>query len=189
MKKELMIYITLLLAFVSGLFILMPAVAKQEQNTPSLPVLSKGEKAELPNNKGEDIQRIMQVIEDKEKELNRREDALKKEEGRLNMLKQSLELSLKEYTTMRDKLQKDLTANSDKNGQTQKGTGRIVQIYESMSPEEAAQRIEKMDNSMAVELLSKIKSKKAGKILGAISSEKAASLTEMIAAGNRKDAR
>ncbi len=180
-KTELIIYLTVLLSFITGIFLFMPAVAKQEQNNPPSPPVSKGEVGGLPMDEEENIQKIMKVLEEKEKELIRREEALKKEEERLNMLKNSLELSLKEYSAMRDRLHKELASNSGKNGQSQQWIGYIAKVYESMSPAEAAQRIEKMDNGMAVELLSKIKSKQTGKILGAISADKAASLTEKMA--------
>lgn len=189
MKNKSIIYLTVLLAFVSVMLIFMPAIAKQEQNNPLQSPLNKEGKVALANDDKEDVLKMMKVLADKEKELNKREDDLKKEEDRLSMLKTSLELSLKEYSAMRNKLQKELVTNSNKNGQPQQGIEHIVKIYESMSPEDAAQRIEKMDNNMAVELLSKIKSKQAGKILGAISADKAANLSQKIALGNRKNDR
>ena len=181
-EKRPIIYMTLFLAFFAGVFLFMPATATQGQVEPPAPSSGKGGKPEVLDEDGENqnLQEMMKVLGDKEKELIRREEALKKEEERLNVLKTSLDLSLKEYSAMRDKLQKGL-ANGDKNNQPQQWIGYVAKIYESMAPEEAAQRIEKMDNDMAVALLSKIKSKQAGKILGAIPAETAATLTMRIA--------
>lgn len=154
----------------------MPAVAKQGQDNPDQGIIKED---------GDEIQNIMKALEDRERELVIREDAVKKEEERLHMLKNAIELSLKQYSAMRDKLQKEFTG-SDGNNEAQQGIGHIAKIYEAMSPEEAARRIEKMDSAMAVELLSRIKSKQAGKIMGTISAEKAAVLSEKIA-GKRED--
>lgn len=177
------LYLTFILTFVAGAFFFMPAAAKQGQSDPPVPSSGKTGKMELLDEDGEDlkIQEMMKVLEEKEKDLIRREEALKKEEERLNVLKSSLDLSLKEYAAMRDKLQKELAANSGRNGQSQQWIGYVAKIYESMAPEEAAQRIGKMDDDMAVALLSKIKSKQAGKILSAIPAETAATLTVRIA--------
>lgn len=149
----------------------MPAVAKQGQDNSDQGILKE---------EGEEIQNIMKALEDRERELAIREDAVKKEEERLHMLKNAIELSLKQYSAMRDRLQRELSGSDGGKG-AQQGIGHIAKIYEAMSPEEAARRIEKMDSAMAVELLSRIKSKQAGKIMGAISAEKAAVLSEKIA--------
>ena len=183
--KVSIIYLALFLCFVAGAFLLIPAAAKQgqgDQPAPS-PSSGKGGKLEVLDEDGDNqnLQEMMKALEDKEKELIRREEALKREEEKLNVLKSSLDLSLKEYADMRDKLQKELAADAGKSGQSQQWIGYVAKIYESMAPEEAAQRIEKMDGDMAVALLSRIKSKQAGKILGAIPVETAATLTKRIA--------
>lgn len=185
MERKSIIYATVFLTFMTGTFIFMPAVAKQGQdNPPSLPSIKEGKRG-LSEEEGEEIQNIMKALEDRERELAIREDAVKKEEERLHMLKNAIELSLKQYSAMRDRLQKELSGNDGGKG-AQQGIGHIAKIYEAMSPEEAARRIEKMDSAMAVELLSRIKGKQAGKIMGSISAEKAAVLSEKIA-GKRED--
>lgn len=141
---------------------------------------SQADLRKLPSDEGEDIEEVMRVLEEKERELLRREDALRKEEERLNMLENTLEMFLREYSALREKLKKELAASADKSSQPGEWITRAAKIYESMPPEEAAQRIEKMDSDMAVDILSKIKSKQAGKILAAISADKAVLLTEKI---------
>lgn len=180
-KREPIIYLTIFLTFFAGVFLFMPATAKQGQADLPEPSSGRGGKVELLDGEEANLPEMMKVLGDKEKDLIRREEALKKEEERLNVLRNSLELSLKEYSVIRERLKKELAASGDKNNQSQQWIGYVAKIYESMPPEEAAQRIEKMDNDMAVALLSKIKSKQAGKILGAISAETAATLTERIA--------
>ena len=182
-EKGPIISVVFFLTLVAGVFFFMPAAAKQGQSDLPGPSSGMAGKMELLDEDGEDrkLQELMKVLNEKEKELIRREEALKREEEKLSVLRNSLDLSLKEYSAMRDKLQKELAANGGKNGQSQQWIGYVAKIYESMAPEEAAQRIGKMDNDMAVALLSKIKSKQAGKILSAIPAETAATLTVSMA--------
>lgn len=170
-RRELIIYLTIFLTVIAGVFLFMPASAKQEQVNTNQKVLNDDEK---------DISGIMKSLEDRERELAKREDALKKEELRLGTLKNAVELSIKQYASMRERLQKDFASNKGKNN-SQQGMENLVKIYEAMSPSEAAQRIERLDSGMAVELLSRIKSKQAGKIMEAMSTERAVRLTEKIA--------
>ena len=179
-RKELVIYLTIVFTILIGVFIFVPAVAVEKQNggKDNLSSREEGSKATdvTSEDGGTDIQDIMKALEERERELSKREEGLKKEEERLNMLKNSVELSLKQYSSLRDKMQKSPTENKP-----QDGVSLMAKLYESMSVEEAAQRIEKMETDLAVKLLSAIKSKQAGKILGAITADKAAVISARIA--------
>lgn len=170
-RKEFIIYLTIFITVITGVFLFMPAAAKQEQSNTNQKVLIEDDK---------DLSGIMKALEDRERELSKREDALKREEERLNTLRSAVELSIKQYTSMRERLQKDFSATNG-NDKSQQGIGNIVKIYEAMTPADAAQRIEKLNSNMAVELLSRIKSKQAGKIMEAMSAERSALFTEKIA--------
>ncbi len=179
--KEPVVYLTIIFTLFIGVFVFVPAVAVQKQEggrASQSPQTGEKDPGAVSSDEGEqDIQAIMKALEERERELSIREEALKKEEERLNMLKNSVELSLKQYSSLRDRMQqRDPADNEPKDGMA-----RMAKLYESMSVEEAAQRIEKMDTDLAVKLLTAIKSKKAGKILGAITAEKAASLSAGIA--------
>ena len=89
-RKELVIYLTIVFTILIGVFIFVPAVAveKQTEGSKSADVSSE--------DGGTDIQDIMKALEERERELSKREEGLKKEEERLNMLKNSVELSLKQ---------------------------------------------------------------------------------------------
>lgn len=173
-RKEFIVYLTIFLTVMAGVFLFLPASARQEKEN-SVKTISAEE-----NN---DISGIMKALEDREMELTKREDALKREEGRVNTLKSAVELSIKQYSSMRERIQKEFASNNGNgNGKSSQGIGSIVKIYESMTPSDAARRIEKLDSGMAVELLSRIKSKQAGKIMEAMSAERSVLLTEKIAA-------
>lgn len=163
---------TIFLTVLTGVFLFMPASAVQDSRKTNQNSGNAGE-----DNK--DISDIMKSLEDRERDLVKREDAFKKEEDRLNALKNAIELSIKQYSSLRERLQKDFASNG--NNKSQEGMGSIVKIYEAMTPSEAARRIEKLDNGMAVELILRIKSKHAGKIMESMSTEKAVLLTEKIA--------
>ncbi|MBI5192422.1 MAG: hypothetical protein HZA08_03140 [Nitrospirae bacterium] len=178
-RKEFIIYLTIFLTVLAGVFLFLPASAKQE---------NKDTVKNVSSEENKDISGIMKALEDRERELVKREDALKREEDRINILKNTVDLSIKQYSTMRERIQKELASNNGNgtngagNGKSSQGIGNIVKIYEAMTPSDAARRIEKLDSGMAVELLSKIKSKHAGKIMEAMSAEKSVLLTEKIAA-------
>jgi len=174
-RKEFIISLTIVFTVLTGIFIFVPAVAVQKQDSDHGVEGDRNSNEASSVDVGMDIQDIMKELEARERELSKREEALKKEEARLDMLKNSIELSLKQYSSLREKMQK-----SPSDSKTRDGVSMTAKLYEAMSVEEAAQRIEKMDTELSVKLLSAIKSKQAGKILGAISADKAALISERI---------
>ncbi len=93
------------------------------------------------------------------------------------MLKKTEELKkLKSEIEAKIKQQEEIKAQLER--AQQENYQRLAKIYESMPPEEAAARIEKLDNETAVTLLLAIKPRQAGKILANVSPEKAAVLSK-----------
>lgn len=117
------------------------------------------------------------MFEEREKRLNIREEEIKKEEERLRMLKLGIEEDIKRYTTIRNELQKDLV-QLDK--EREERFNRLVKIYETMSPSEAASRLIRMEEGTIIKLISKMKEKAVGKILGQMEPSKAAKISEKI---------
>ncbi|MGH7232911.1 MAG: MotE family protein, partial [Nitrospiraceae bacterium] len=58
--------------------------------------------------------------------------------------------------------------------------GQVAKMYETMPPEEAALRIEKVPSDMALQVLRSLKGKTAGAILSQVKPDKAAKLTEQL---------
>lgn len=54
---------------------------------------------------------------------------------------------------------------------------KVAKMYESMQPEDAARRLEKIDEESALVILTTLKPKAAGKILAQMDTEKAAALS------------
>lgn len=119
------------------------------------------------------LAKLADSLKERERKLDEREAALKKEEQRLEALRKEteqnlgkIELRLKEMQTISgeaaQKHKQDLT--------------KWVNIYQGMAPEKAGPIIEGLASPFALELLSSMEPKKAGKILGNISAEKAIEL-------------
>lgn len=116
---------------------------------------------------------LAKLLEERQRELDRRETAVRKDEERVRLLRQSIEGLLKKQAKQTPKGQAPAGGGSSR--------AHVSQAFETMPVEEAAQRIEKMNDVLAVDILSRLKSKTIGQILAAINPAKAARLVEKLA--------
>ncbi len=141
---------------------------------------------------------VISMLDQRKRDLDRREESVKNAEDRLTMLKAELEQILTKYEKLveasdkrrkeaKDKL--DKTAMEKKVKQEQEATelrnqhqAQLAKMFESMPSEEAAARLEKMPDRKAIEVLRLLKGKTAGAILATIKPERAAKLTEQLLA-------
>ncbi len=139
---------------------------------------------------------VLLMLDQRKRDLDRREQEVRVAEGRLLTLKAELEEILTKYeklvetTEKRRKEAKDKQdkANNPRTGPDTKAAAdpknihqaQLVKIYEAMPPEEAAARLEKMPDRKAVELLRLLKGKTAGAILSVVKADRAARLTEQL---------
>jgi flagellar motility protein MotE (MotC chaperone) len=139
---------------------------------------------------------ILHMLDQRKLDLDRREKDVLAAEGRLLTLKAELEEILTQYEKLVETTEKRRKEAKDKRDQTNaQRTGndtrpptdsknvnhaQLVKIYESMPPEEAAARLEKMPDRKAVELLRLLKGKTAGAILSSVKADRAARLTEQL---------
>lgn len=146
---------------------------------------------------------VIEMLDQRKKDLDRREAAVRQEEERLLALKTELEGLLTRNETMQKKLEEsrrlhqkqtteqrvqqdqfiaDRKAIIAKQAQDQKSQSQaqIAKMYESMPSEEAAARLEKMPEHKAIEILRIVKPKTAGAILSQVRVERAAKLTEQL---------
>jgi flagellar motility protein MotE (MotC chaperone) len=120
---------------------------------------------------------MLEAIKRRESELDYRENELEKYEQRLAVINGELDQRMKQFKATKvvvDKALVKLKAAEDKR------TMRVVKIYESMAPEEAAVRIEKLDSKTAVMILSTMKEKKAGAVMGLMGVAKAVKYSQMM---------
>ena len=99
------------------------------------------------------------------------------EEERLNILKGDIQKEIEDYKKLKKEVEVVQRAQDEKK---QEGLAKIAKMFEAMSSEEAARKIEKLDEDTAVIILNSLKPKSAGKILAQIEDEKAASLSKKI---------
>lgn len=146
---------------------------------------------------------VIEMLDQRKKDLDRRETAVRQEEERLLALKTELEGLLTRNETMQKKLEEsrrlhqkqtteqkvqqdqfiaDRKALIAKQAQDQKSQiqAPLAKMYESMPSEEAAARLEKMPEHKAIEILRIVKPKTAGAILAQVRVERAAKLTEQL---------
>ncbi|HZS12768.1 MAG TPA: hypothetical protein VFA38_11000 [Nitrospirales bacterium] len=119
---------------------------------------------------------IFEMLEQRKRALQRREDALRTSEARLTTLKTEIQQILERYEAQVKAAQQDESKSA---AAAQKASlAQVAKMYETMPAEEAAARIEKMPNKMALQVLRMLKGQTAGNILALVSPDKAAKLTE-----------
>jgi flagellar motility protein MotE (MotC chaperone) len=116
-------------------------------------------------------------IGEKQREIKDRENALRKEEERLKILRKDMDERLEKYTNLLNQLENVL--NKLESLQDEK-FDRVVKAYESMPPEDAATRLSALPEQTAVKIIKKMKPKKIGVIMANMDPQKVASLTEGI---------
>lgn len=146
---------------------------------------------------------IIDMLDQRKAELDRREKAVRQEEERLAVIKTELEGLLTKSQAMQKQIDDTRQAHQKavqeqkaqqeryiaerkalavKQAQDQKNQthAKLAKMYESMPSEEAAARIEKMSEHKAIEILRIVKPKTAGAILSQVRVERAAKLTEQL---------
>lgn len=141
---------------------------------------------------------ILDMLDLRKKELDRREETLRAHEERLMVLKADIEQILTKYEQMADAAEKRRTkekaqltkAEQERKVQEEKRAAELreaqqkalAKMYEAMEPEEAAARLEKLPDRTAVAILRLLKGKTAGAILAQVKPARAAKLTEQLLA-------
>lgn len=127
--------------------------------------------------KVEDEKGLLAAINRRQKELDAREEDIKVKEERLQAVRKDIEAKIEELKKVRVEIEafagKIDAADSDR-------VKRLVKIYESMNPEEAAPRIEKLETNTAVTILSGMSEKKAAKIFELMKVEKSVALSQAL---------
>jgi flagellar motility protein MotE (MotC chaperone) len=120
----------------------------------------------------------VKIIEAKRVELKEKEEALKRDEVRLNALKKEVEARIETYTRLLAQMETVLKRLEQAKGDK---IENVVKAYEVMPPEDAAVRISALDNDTALRIMTRMKSKKAGAIMAVMEPGKAAALTRRLA--------
>jgi flagellar motility protein MotE (MotC chaperone) len=126
---------------------------------------------------------VLNMLEQRKRDLDRREEALRQNEERLMIVRGQIEELLEQNEALEKRLQSEQgKALAEKGRQVQDQRMQLAKIFEAMPSEEAAARLEKMPDRKAVEILRMLKSKTAGGILAQVKADHAAKLTEQLMA-------
>jgi len=136
--------------------------------------------AEAPKDVPAAVKSVPAAPPDRAAELAGREKALKEEEERLVSLRKEVDGKIAKY----EKLLAELETR-DKRGreEDEAKTDTLVKLFEGMTPEAAAPRLEALDDGMAASILSKMKGRKASNVLAVMEPKKAAVLVRKMAGG------
>jgi flagellar motility protein MotE (MotC chaperone) len=126
-------------------------------------------------------QEILDMLNQRQRAVERREEAMRTEEARLLSLKKDIEQLLARQQVLSKT--GPSSKKSDAESAAKATVDQVVKMYETMPPEEAAVRLEKLPTDMALEVLRLLKGKAAGTILASVRPDKAAKLTELFLAG------
>ncbi len=150
-----------------------------------------------PANQGAAIdvpREVLEMLEQRKRDLDRREEAIRQNEERLMIVRNQIEELLEQNEALEKKIQgaqakkedrvsvQQTKAQAEKDRASQEERTRLAKMYESMPSEDAAARLERMPDRRALEILRLVKSKTAGAILSQVKAERAAKLTEQLLA-------
>lgn len=120
---------------------------------------------------------ILESMKKQRTDLMKREEEVKKEEKRLNDLKDLIDTKISEYKALRadlEKMVKKLEEFDDEN------LKHLVKVYEAMKPEEAGPLLSTLKEDIAIKVFKKMNNKKVAKILPFIESHKAKKISEAL---------
>lgn len=118
---------------------------------------------------------MLKLIETKRLEQQGKEEALKREEQRLNVLRKEVDEKIAAYTKLLAQVEASLKKVEQVKGEKLEN---VVKAYESMPAEDAAVRLSVLDNPTALLIMTRMKSKKVGAIIALMAPQKAAALTK-----------
>ncbi len=120
---------------------------------------------------------LMEAIKRKEEELRAREKELGEKMRHLEGVKGDIDARVKRLGALLKDL-REVKARIDAFNNNK--ARRLVKIYESMAPRDAAMRMERLDDEMAASILGAMREKIAGKILGFVSVEKSVKISRVL---------
>ncbi|MDA8560985.1 hypothetical protein N9L33_04190 [Nitrospinae bacterium] len=128
---------------------------------------------------------MIETIENKNRELKKREEELSIKEVRLEALEAKVRKDL-------EKIEKSISESKEQMGlqdkKTKENVAALIKVYSSMKPEEAANLVEAIDEDLALKIVSGMKSKIAGQVLSKLDVQVAKRISEKLAGKNKKPA-
>ena len=122
--------------------------------------------------------RMIETIENKNRELKKREEELRIKQTRLEALEAKVRKDL-------NKIEKNISESKKQMGiqdeKTKENVEALIKVYSSMKPEDAANLVEAIDEGLALQIISGMKSKIAGQVLSNLDVKVAKRISENLA--------
>ena len=122
--------------------------------------------------------RMIETIENKNRELKKREEELRIKQTRLEALEAKVRKDL-------NKIEKSIFESKEQMGiqdeKNKENVEALIKVYSSMKPEEAANLVEAIDEGLALQIISGMKSKIAGQVLSNLDVKVAKRISENLA--------
>lgn len=115
--------------------------------------------------------KLMDHLQERQKQIESRESLAKSEEKRLEALKQEIVAKIETLRALEERLSVPLTAEDKK-------FKDLAKVYEAAPPAQVASILEKMDKKMAAAIISNMNNKKAGQVWGQMSPAKAVEIAK-----------
>lgn len=159
----------------SGLGIYADAGEEQLERVPAQKNTIAETKTDPPSPKPSDTGLgLLDVIKERQAELDEREEKLKRREAELNELKREIEEKITQLNTAQKKIEK-LLAQGQK--VKDKNVKHLAVVYSSMKAEKAAKLIERLDEDLTLDVLRQMEEKFVAKILSLLDPDKAVRLS------------
>jgi flagellar motility protein MotE (MotC chaperone) len=118
---------------------------------------------------------LFSSLEERKRQLDQREKSLKQLEQELIKQRDQLQAKVKKLESLRsgisEKLEQQVAQDEEK-------VNKLVAVYSSMKPAQAAKVIEKIDETLAIKVIARMKKKSAAEILNLLEPEKAKRISE-----------
>jgi flagellar motility protein MotE (MotC chaperone) len=144
-------------------------------------VVKEKEKLRLPGSMpavSPETFRMIETIENKNRELKKREEELRLKQIRLEALEAKVLKDLKKIEQSISESKEQMGAQDEK---TKENVEALIKVYSSMKPEEAANLVEAIDEGLALKIISGMKSKIAGQVLSNLDVKVAKRISETMA--------
>jgi len=146
-----------------------PAAPTAKQAPPAAPAVPRSKK-------------LLELLEARRKELDRREELIREEEKNLVQLRGEIEKKVTELLKIKDEIRVDLKAIEERLEQLKveenKSLASLANIYAKMRPEQAGPLLENMEEKLVVEIFSRMKEKTVSQIMPHLSAKRAVAISK-----------
>ena len=119
----------------------------------------------------------MLLFQERNIELDKKSKQISLRETQLKELKNEVARMLEKNSQLKSIIDKQ---HKEKNEKEEELLQRLAKVYQSMEPEQASQRIEKLKDPLALDILSRIKPKSVAAILTGMDANRAAMYSEKL---------